>query len=74
MERAAAFGRGVSGGDRRGGGAGAVGGRDAGGIVYPGFPADVLYEFRLVSLTAQLVLWTGIGLVFAAVSDTSRNS
>ncbi|GAB4917191.1 CbtA family protein [Mycobacterium avium] len=40
----------------------------AGAIVYPGFPADVLYEFRLVSLTAQLVLWTGIGLVFAAVS------
>lgn len=40
----------------------------AGAIVYPGFPADVLYEFRLVSLAAQLVLWAGIGLVFAAVS------
>lgn len=40
----------------------------AGGIAYPGFPADLLYEFRLVSLAAQLVLWAGIGLVFAAVS------
>ena len=29
----------------------------AGVIVYPGFPADVLYEFRLVSLVTQLVLW-----------------
>lgn len=44
--------------------------RDAAGtIVYPGFPADVLYEFRLVSLATQLVLWAGIGLVFAAVAS-----
>ncbi|MEE2854850.1 MAG: CbtA family protein [Actinomycetota bacterium] len=43
--------------------------RDAAGtIVYPGFPADVLYEFRLLSLATQLVLWAGIGLVFAAIS------
>ncbi|WP_406813842.1 CbtA family protein [Mycobacterium sp. M23085] len=43
--------------------------RDAGGtIVYPGFPADVLYEFRLLSLATQLVLWAGIGLVFATIS------
>lgn len=43
--------------------------RDAAGtIVYPGFPADVLYEFRLLSLATQLVLWAGIGLVFATVS------
>lgn len=41
--------------------------RDASGaIVYPGFPADVLYEFRLLSLATQLVLWVTIGLVFAA--------
>lgn len=43
--------------------------RDAAGtIVYPGFPADVLYEFRLLSLATQLVLWAGIGLVFATFS------
>ncbi len=43
--------------------------RDASGaIVYPGFPADVLYEFRLVSLAAQLVLWVGIGVAFATLA------
>lgn len=43
--------------------------RDAAGtIIYPGFPADVLYEFRLLSLATQLVLWAGIGLAFAAIS------
>lgn len=43
--------------------------RDAsGGIVYPGFPADVLYEFRLVSLATQLVLWSGIGVAFATLA------
>ncbi|OBI23393.1 cobalt transporter [Mycobacterium sp. E2327] len=43
--------------------------RDASGaIIYPGFPADVLYEFRLVSLGAQLVLWAAIGVVFATLA------
>jgi predicted cobalt transporter CbtA len=43
--------------------------RDASGAIsYPGFPADVLYEFRLVSLATQLVLWAGIGLVFATLA------
>jgi predicted cobalt transporter CbtA len=43
--------------------------RDSSGtIVYPGFPADVLYEFRLVSLGTQLVLWATIGLVFATLA------
>jgi predicted cobalt transporter CbtA len=43
--------------------------RDASGaIVYPGFPADVLYEFRLVSLGTQLVLWATIGVVFATLA------
>jgi predicted cobalt transporter CbtA len=41
----------------------------AGALVYPGFPADVLYEFRLVSLATQLVLWASIGLVFSVVSS-----
>lgn len=44
--------------------------RDAtGAIIYPGFPADVLYEFRLVSLATQLVLWAGIGLVFSVLAS-----
>ncbi len=43
--------------------------RDASGvIIYPGFPADVLYEFRLVSLGTQLVLWVAIGLLFGRLA------
>lgn len=40
----------------------------SGAIVYPGFPADDLYEFRLVSLGTQLVLWVSVGVVFAALA------
>jgi hypothetical protein len=40
----------------------------SGAIIYPGFPADVLYEFRLLSLSTQLVLWTTIGLIFATLA------
>jgi predicted cobalt transporter CbtA len=44
--------------------------RDASGaIIYPGFPADVLYEFRLLSLATQLVLWATVGLVFAVLAS-----
>lgn len=43
--------------------------RDASGaIIYPGFPADVLYEFRLLSLGTQLLLWGTIGVVFATLA------
>jgi hypothetical protein len=43
---------------------------DANGtIVFPGFPADLLYNFRLYSIGAQLVLWTAIGLVFAPLAE-----
>ena len=43
--------------------------RDASGaIIYPGFPADVLYEFRLVSLGTQLLLWATIGLIFGRLA------
>jgi Probable cobalt transporter subunit (CbtA) len=43
--------------------------RDASGtIVYPGFSADVFYEFRLVSLGTQLVLWASIGLMFSTLA------
>ncbi|WP_102141684.1 CbtA family protein [Mycobacterium hubeiense] len=40
---------------------------DAGNIIYEGFPADVLYEFRLFSLGTQVVMWATIGLVFASL-------
>jgi hypothetical protein len=40
-----------------------------GTIVFPGFPADVLYSFRLYSVGAQLLLWTTIGLVFAPMAE-----
>lgn len=39
---------------------------DAGTIVFPGFPAVDLYEFRLYSLVTQVIIWTTIGLVCAA--------
>jgi hypothetical protein len=37
-------------------------------IIHPGFPADVLYEFRLYSLGTQLVMWAAIALVFAPLA------
>ncbi|WP_329128772.1 CbtA family protein [Streptomyces sp. NBC_01476] len=40
-----------------------------GTIVYPGFPADVLFSFRFYSVAAQLLLWTAIGLVFAPLAE-----
>jgi hypothetical protein len=40
-----------------------------GTIVYSGFPADVLFKFRLYSIIAQLILWTTIALVFAPMAD-----
>ncbi|MGQ0846164.1 MAG: CbtA family protein [Sporichthyaceae bacterium] len=42
---------------------------DAGNIVFPGFPADVLAEFRAVSVGTHLVLWSAIGLVFAPLAE-----
>jgi predicted cobalt transporter CbtA len=41
----------------------------SGRIVYPGFPADLLYSFRLYSIGAQLILWAAIGLVFAPLAE-----
>ncbi|MBA3744126.1 CbtA family protein [Sporichthya sp.] len=40
-----------------------------GTIVFPGFPADVLAEFRVYSVAAQALLWAVIGLVFAPLAD-----
>ncbi|MEZ0357131.1 cobalt transporter [Mycobacterium sp. ENV421] len=40
---------------------------DAGMIVFPGFPATDLYEFRLYALGTQVIVWTTIGLVGGAM-------
>ena len=45
-----------------------------GTIVYPGFPADVLFDFRLYSVAAQLILWATIGLVFAPLAGRLLDS
>jgi Probable cobalt transporter subunit (CbtA) len=43
---------------------------DPGGrIVFPGFPADVLYRFRLYSVGAQLVLWAVIAVTFGPLAE-----
>ena len=41
----------------------------SGAIVFPGFPADLLFDFRLYSIGAQLILWATIGLVFAPLAE-----
>jgi hypothetical protein len=40
-----------------------------GQIVYPGFPADVLWNFRWFSIINQLIIWSTIGLVFGALLE-----
>ncbi len=40
----------------------------AGNIVYEGFPADDLYEFRLLSLGNQVVIYATIGLAFGVMA------
>ncbi|MBB3601593.1 hypothetical protein FHT40_001226 [Mycolicibacterium sp. BK556] len=40
---------------------------DAGTIVFPGFPAADLYEFRLYALGTQVIVWATIGLFGAAM-------
>ncbi|MHA3019083.1 CbtA family protein [Mycobacterium sp. BMJ-28] len=41
----------------------------AGTIIFPGFAADDLYQFRLYSLGTQVVMWATIGLVFGALAS-----
>jgi hypothetical protein len=41
----------------------------AGAIVFPGFAAEDLYQFRLYALGTQVVLWGTIGLVFGALAS-----
>jgi hypothetical protein len=40
-----------------------------GQIVFPGFPADVLFSFRLYSIMNQLIMWSGIGLILGALAE-----
>ncbi|WP_433065112.1 CbtA family protein [Dactylosporangium sp. CS-033363] len=42
---------------------------EAGDIIYPGFDADLLYDFRVYSLAAQGLLWAVIGLIFAPLAE-----
>ncbi|MTD59146.1 CbtA family protein [Amycolatopsis pithecellobii] len=41
----------------------------AGHLVYPGFPADTLFEFRLYSVGAQVILWGVLGLMFGPLAQ-----
>jgi predicted cobalt transporter CbtA len=34
-----------------------------------GFPASLLWDFRIASLGTQLVLWAGIGLLFGVFTE-----
>lgn len=36
------------------------------------FPADLLWDFRLSSLGTQLVLWTGLGVVFGLLCERAN--
>ncbi|MQY11039.1 hypothetical protein SRB5_11530 [Streptomyces sp. RB5] len=40
-----------------------------GTIVFPGFPADDLYRFRLYSVLAQALLWGCLGLVLGPLAE-----
>jgi Probable cobalt transporter subunit (CbtA) len=40
-----------------------------GAIVYPGFPADVLYEFRLYAVIGQAIVWSTVGVAFGALAE-----
>lgn len=40
-----------------------------GTIVFPGFPADVLAEFRVYAIGAQALFWAVVGVVFAPLAD-----
>ncbi|WP_018333839.1 CbtA family protein [Actinomycetospora chiangmaiensis] len=45
-----------------------------GRIVFPGFDADLLYSFRVYAVTAQVLLWGVLGLVFGALAERSVRS
>ncbi|MEE3848815.1 CbtA family protein [Gordonia sp. LSe1-13] len=39
----------------------------AGEIVFPGFPGDVIGDFRIYTIASQVILWTVLALVFALI-------
>ena len=41
---------------------------DSGTIVFPGFPADDLYRFRLYSFIAQMIIWASVAVGFAGAA------
>jgi hypothetical protein len=41
----------------------------AGVIVYPGFPADTLFDFRFYSVLSQVILWGALGLSFGPLAE-----
>jgi hypothetical protein len=40
-----------------------------GNTIFPGFPADVLFNFRFYSVAAQLLLWSTLALVFGPLAE-----
>ena len=41
----------------------------SGRIIYPGFPADVLFKFRLYSLLAQGILWATLAAAYGPLAE-----
>ncbi len=47
---------------------------DAGQIVFPGFPADVVADFRVYTITNQVILWTVLTVTFALILGAMARS
>lgn len=47
---------------------------DAGQIVFPGFPADVVADFRVYTITNQVILWTMLTVTFALILGAMARS
>lgn len=45
-----------------------------GGLVFRGFPAELLADFRMYSLLNHVLLWLVIGVVFAALVSRTRST
>ncbi|MBD0863801.1 CbtA family protein [Gordonia sp. zg691] len=47
---------------------------DAGQIVFPGFPSDVVRDFRVYAITNQVILWTVLTVAFALIIGAMSRS
>ncbi|AFR48372.1 CbtA family protein [Gordonia sp. KTR9] len=47
---------------------------DAGQIVFPGFPGDVIGDFRVYAIANQVILWTVLTVVFALLLGAMARS